>query len=332
MTDRLPSETWTQIFFFACTDGGVTGCSLSLVSHYFRAAVLPVQLHSVALTSTSKIESFEDLLKHRQPEHRKVRHLFLSLAGNQAEGRLTSTSYTYNEAFRRVLTTVAPDLLTLTSTLLRDYSQDSIITTCFPSLVELTVHGYVRYADDAAEAMFTGHFPALRRLHLLSTPNSCPLYLKRAPTLTHLRLSTMAHIDSSLRTAITAFLRDSTSPDASPFPPTLRRIVIEPYAHRIIRFTGNDTASWLSNVMRQALLEMDRENKLVILNDSSSRGTVASPPPSNARKAWESRLAGGSGCWVGNPDNSRRIGPSELRSRGLWEGLQAVPGPLLYQL
>ena len=47
----LPLETVQQIFAHACSDGGPTGASLSLVSCAFRSAVRPVRLHSVALRS-----------------------------------------------------------------------------------------------------------------------------------------------------------------------------------------------------------------------------------------------------------------------------------------
>lgn len=50
---HLPTEVLEQIFLFACTDGGHTGCSLSLVSRHIRAVSRTARFHSISLLSRS---------------------------------------------------------------------------------------------------------------------------------------------------------------------------------------------------------------------------------------------------------------------------------------
>ncbi|TBU35497.1 hypothetical protein BD311DRAFT_813011 [Dichomitus squalens] len=84
--DKLAVELLTLIAFYACTDGGPTGCSLALVSKRVRAASRPARFFSVSLmTSPAQIEQF---LACYQAERARatdalprVRHLCLSLFG-----------------------------------------------------------------------------------------------------------------------------------------------------------------------------------------------------------------------------------------------------------
>ncbi|EIW62616.1 uncharacterized protein TRAVEDRAFT_42965 [Trametes versicolor FP-101664 SS1] len=62
--DTLPLETLQHIFELACTDGGRTGNSLSLVSKGIRAAVRTTRFHSIALiASPRRLQSFIDLYR-----------------------------------------------------------------------------------------------------------------------------------------------------------------------------------------------------------------------------------------------------------------------------
>ncbi|KAH9852765.1 hypothetical protein C2E23DRAFT_859750 [Lenzites betulinus] len=85
--DRLAVELLNHIFFYACTDGGQTGCSLALVSKRIRAISRPARFYSVALfSSPAKIEQF--LQAYHQERARsldmlpRVRHLWLSYDEN----------------------------------------------------------------------------------------------------------------------------------------------------------------------------------------------------------------------------------------------------------
>ncbi|KZP07842.1 hypothetical protein FIBSPDRAFT_704532, partial [Athelia psychrophila] len=60
--DRTPSEICTKIFAHACTDSGMTGRRLSLVSKFIRAASAPVKYQSIALHGPRQITAFHQLL------------------------------------------------------------------------------------------------------------------------------------------------------------------------------------------------------------------------------------------------------------------------------
>ncbi|KAH9848924.1 hypothetical protein C2E23DRAFT_738508 [Lenzites betulinus] len=84
--EKLAVELLTLIFFYACTDGGQTGCSLSLVSRRIRDASRPARFYSVSLmTSPTQIQHFLDCLQTERARSRemmpRVRHLCLSLFG-----------------------------------------------------------------------------------------------------------------------------------------------------------------------------------------------------------------------------------------------------------
>ncbi|CDO69563.1 hypothetical protein BN946_scf184759.g3 [Trametes cinnabarina] len=80
----LPIEVLQQIFAYACTDGGYTAYSISLVSRYCQEVVHPLRLHNVALFSIRQIESFvhylerDDIPYPQLQSQSGVRHLFLS--------------------------------------------------------------------------------------------------------------------------------------------------------------------------------------------------------------------------------------------------------------
>lgn len=71
-------EILSHIFLLACTDGGSTGCALSMVSKYIRETSKPHKYHSVALHGQRQTKAFASVLAHTQSHHRRVVHLFLS--------------------------------------------------------------------------------------------------------------------------------------------------------------------------------------------------------------------------------------------------------------
>ncbi|TFK91780.1 hypothetical protein K466DRAFT_481971 [Polyporus arcularius HHB13444] len=84
--EKLAVELLTLIAFFACTDGGPTGCTLALVSKRIRAASRPARFYSVALFgSPEKIEQFLSCYEAERARATealpRVRHLCLSLFG-----------------------------------------------------------------------------------------------------------------------------------------------------------------------------------------------------------------------------------------------------------
>lgn len=82
--EKCPPEIHARIFTFACTDDGVTGQSLSLVSKYVRQVSQPYQWQIIALTSYTRVQQFARLLDRGHHQHqptqpaRPIYHLFLS--------------------------------------------------------------------------------------------------------------------------------------------------------------------------------------------------------------------------------------------------------------
>ncbi|KAI0647526.1 hypothetical protein C8Q79DRAFT_1009610 [Trametes meyenii] len=88
--NKVPVELLTLISFYACTDGGQTGCALSLVSQRVREASRPARFYAISLTtSPTQIQPFLDCLEKERGRSRdmvpRVRHLCLSLFGQGLE-------------------------------------------------------------------------------------------------------------------------------------------------------------------------------------------------------------------------------------------------------
>lgn len=75
---QFPAEIWHHILASACTDGGSTGCALSLVSHYIRECSKPFKLHSVALHGTRQTLAFVAVFVHTPTSMYPIKHLFIS--------------------------------------------------------------------------------------------------------------------------------------------------------------------------------------------------------------------------------------------------------------
>ena len=297
--NRLPVELWTQIFLFACVDGGGTGCALSETCHYFRDVVLPVQLHSVALVGGLKTQAFLDVLEGRAAENRCVEHLFTS------QGRESRLAL---DMVQRLFEFLAPTLRTFTSTLPQTglrIDRASVLTHSFPRLEELTMHGYLNLLENLplARGVALQPFPALKRLHVLSSCDSALFIAKRAPSLTHLRLSGVCNMSDALYMGIACFLgadvapaQDQGLPSASTdepgvLPETIKQIIIEP-DWKIARFFWGQNHARAGAFHRLKMAE--RQGVFSLLETKvNSRGM-----PNDARKGWEERIVGGGGCWT----------------------------------
>ncbi|KAM5538064.1 hypothetical protein V8D89_008261 [Ganoderma adspersum] len=90
--DKLAVELLTLISLYACTDGGPTGCALSLVSKRMRAASRPARFFSVSLTTGSPTQLKQFLTCYQAECARaadalpRVQHLCLSLFGREEDG------------------------------------------------------------------------------------------------------------------------------------------------------------------------------------------------------------------------------------------------------
>ncbi|KAI0365674.1 hypothetical protein BV20DRAFT_953959, partial [Pilatotrama ljubarskyi] len=91
----LPVETLQHIFELACTDGGYTGCSLSLVSTQVRAVSNAARFHSVSLIANPRrLKSFVSLYQRTsdrvQGNKPLLRHLHVAFPAIRREKRAHS--------------------------------------------------------------------------------------------------------------------------------------------------------------------------------------------------------------------------------------------------
>lgn len=112
----VPPEIYDRIAMWACTDGGATARSLSLVSRYVSAACTPHKLQSVALSGPHAIQSFFAVARHKQPADRRVQHLFFCdrRFGEAAEGDdANGTAAVLEKTVPTLLSLIARNLRTL---------------------------------------------------------------------------------------------------------------------------------------------------------------------------------------------------------------------------
>ncbi|KAI1791637.1 hypothetical protein LXA43DRAFT_388004 [Ganoderma leucocontextum] len=258
--DSLPVELISRIAFFACTDGGLTGASLSVVSKRVRDATHSTRFLSISLSSSP--EHFSQFLttyvaqRDRIPEvipH--VRHLFLSLLPIEGEPlyrfpplhpalilgeydrylrHLGELGDTYGATVHSLVQTLAPTLETFTF-VRGEWKNVPQLHCTFPRLRELTL------VDGAPEFLRIGEvpqgrvplFPMLERLHTTECFYARAVDLRQwaphAPALTHVRISGLHFRDSptvsSIKDVSGALAEEDSEP---PFFPYLRQVLVQP--------------------------------------------------------------------------------------------------------
>lgn len=206
--EHCPIEVWQRIMTFACTDGGYTGNSLSLVSRFMRNTALPVRFHSIAVTAEYNLLTLSKQLS-RLSGIVNIRHLFISvyvvLWGPRATPEERRSSL--KSAIEYILTRAAPTLCTL---ILHRPEGFGILQSAlhFPALTDLSLPS-LRPHDALVDAMNTGEhvntmtrrpFPVVERLHLTDCfatrdavwDDICNLF----PTITALQLSGVQNYSS----------------------------------------------------------------------------------------------------------------------------------------
>lgn len=90
--DQLPAELWIYICSLACTDGGHTGRSLSLVSRRFSELSKPYTLQCLALTTPRQVRLLGDILE-RPGFQGGVKSLFISCPDLSQDGDDDDSDY-----------------------------------------------------------------------------------------------------------------------------------------------------------------------------------------------------------------------------------------------
>ena len=225
--DSLPVELIARIAFFACTDGGFTGASLSIVSKRIRDATHYARFLSIFLSSPEHFAEFLNTYlaqRYRIPDViPQVRHLFLSLLPIEGEPiyrfpplhpplflreydrylhRLGTLGEEYGATVCALVQTLAPTLESFTF-VRGEWNHVPQLHCAFPRLRELTlVDGapeFLRIADVPQGRVPL--FPALERLHTVECFYARPVDLRQwaphAPALTHVRISGVHFRDCS---------------------------------------------------------------------------------------------------------------------------------------
>jgi hypothetical protein len=230
--ERFPPELLLKIFSLACTDGGPTGCSLSLVSRHIRDVSAPARLHSVALRGLPRMRLFAALLE-QNPKHARVEHLFLTDNGGRKDlGDNPKAVYT------AIITAVGPTLITLAMSLLyaNVYIEHVVPEGCsMPKLRDLSMASSVFSVHEAKAP----NLPALRRLHFfgMSPSNTdaplLDLAAAGAPGVTHMRLSCLYEFDQLPNMIRVALGEEPKTPKVPKLtlPAALERLIILPSSY-----------------------------------------------------------------------------------------------------
>ncbi|GJE99326.1 hypothetical protein PsYK624_155800 [Phanerochaete sordida] len=310
-----PTELWLKIAGLACTDGGRTGCALSLVSREMRALVGPVRFTSISLTTEEQLHAFSALLSSPGTDSSPtIRHLLVYLETQAEHGSDLDTS-SIDSALCHVLSVAAPTVVTLAVHGIRfDLIPPRLP---FPSLHDLSID-----STDYSTSLTSPHFTTTRRLHIVRRtfpphPDFWPDLTRFTPLLTHLRLSCVARDGSVPR-----FLRilldvpvlapsgpmgatDAYAPgseharraaETAARLPALRRVAVQPLLMRVRGMCGTPRIAH-----GRMLVALDAVARACA--EGRGTGTLCVLPGSpsyrvdEARADWVNAVGGGDGAW-----------------------------------
>ena len=110
-TETCPSEIWHGIFALACTDTGLTGRSLSLVSRQFHDISEPLKYQSIAITRWRQLIAFSQIYPQLPELQKTIKYLFIhcpypfldaeddpSLAESSSDAEILDSDYAISES------------------------------------------------------------------------------------------------------------------------------------------------------------------------------------------------------------------------------------------
>ena len=195
--EHCPVELLHVIASYACTDGGRTGSSLSLVSRHIRTATSQARFQSVVLNSRANIHTFADIA--RRPDlHLGIRTLFVAtfrdvqLSGDSSlattEGG-ASREHADDDKEQALKETILVILRVTAPTLVNLFLDVPSYTFCiggdalgleYPRLINLSIPTLKLPRDTES---LTPIFPALKHLHVSSSHDIWEVFAKCAPAL-----------------------------------------------------------------------------------------------------------------------------------------------------
>ncbi|KAJ6537751.1 hypothetical protein B0H19DRAFT_1180807 [Mycena capillaripes] len=290
--ERLPPELLLTIFAFACTDGGPTGCALSLVSRHVHNVSAPAKLRSVALRGLPRMRLFAAMLE-RNPTHPHVEHLFLTDNGGRKD-----LGENARDVYTAIITAVGPTLIALSMSLMFAdvYIEHVVPAGCsLPKLRDLSMASSTFALNEGATAP---SLPALRRLHLygMSPSNTdaplLDLAAAGAPGVTHMRLSCLYEFENfpdMLSVALGEQAKRSDVPKLS-LPSALERLIVFAcefdYDEGVCGY-GEDEQT----IMMEGLEELAEKSEKITL------GPGCWYDIDDCLEDWLDVVNGGDGCW-----------------------------------
>ncbi|KZP14077.1 hypothetical protein FIBSPDRAFT_868685, partial [Athelia psychrophila] len=288
--DRVSPELWAMIFEHACTDSGVTGRQLSLVSKFIREAAAPAKLQSIAVHGRRKIIAFHQLLLQTPPHLRHIRYLCLSTAPDRPTS--SEEEAQVRNACQGVLAAVAEYVQIMYLDVGEDYLQDFPITP-FPRLAELASNGFPMLPpdypldSDGPNTTPCSPCPQLRRWHLMELPwmlsgqGGVATICATAPALTHLRFS-----DLQQESDFAYNLEDG-------LPGTIQHVYVKPAGPPAPGgWCGTPRIAYGSLMSGLKRLNLT-DSRLVLLPAYKADETAGT----FIMGEWEERVNGGDGCW-----------------------------------
>ncbi|KAJ7982924.1 hypothetical protein DFH06DRAFT_1171936 [Mycena polygramma] len=290
--DSIPSELWTDVFAFACTDDGYTGRALSRVSRAVHVTSKPLKYQSLCVVGLDQLLKLLAVLSELSPGERKTKYLFV--AGLDTAGDLDCSAemrrifhadpgtHLGEQALYRLLDLVSPRLLTLHLHHTSALRQSLLPDVDLPVLRELTLHGPFR----SLPAVLPPHrsFPALRRLYICH----CAFYpgdflqqiVHAAPTLTHLRVPQSTFPPYDIQVALDILQPAPSAGEPVYLPRSLEKLVIEldPVANSLDSCTGQIRARQFAKKYQK----ISGSDSRVCLEDGQS-GWM---PVDQARQRW----------------------------------------------
>ena len=196
--ERCSVELWQEIFTQACTDGGRTGCSLSLVSHRVREISTICRYNTIAVVGIRNIHTLSDVLKASTSKP-VILHLFIAYSSAQPSEEI---SYDQTQSLvlplQAIFSIAAPHVKTLYAYDVPHpdwcFRDESWCPIGFPRLEDVFIPFFTTDYD-----MFQCALPNLRRLHVdFYWDDTLEALAQSTPSVTDLRLTCAASFPALL--------------------------------------------------------------------------------------------------------------------------------------
>jgi hypothetical protein len=295
--NNCPVELILKIFSYACTDGGRTGCALSLVSRWIHAVATPVRFQTVSLTGLSQMRLFINALE-ALPAPPRVSHLLLSDNGiADSESEKPDRCAQWETVCGSIVSTLCGSLISLMADL-----RSAGVTTAgliradsnFPLLQDLSIACTIERLSMTFPPT-PPLMPNLRRLHLFSNASEISRirsFISGSPQITHIRLSNSPD-EAWLVQFLEAALRKES--EILRLPGGLKQLIVQPAEspYNLNAYYGTMMMRFFN--VRDKFKDFETRHEIVALTPECYYRAE------DAMEDWLDIVAGGDGCWCMPP-------------------------------